>query len=63
MRRREIASKPDMKSCLGMLLILSAFVLVVGGGAAIWYLSDSVEFSRKDAKAPPPKAISAPKTH
>lgn len=49
-----------MKSCLGMLLILLAFVLVVGGGAAIWYLSDSAEFSRKDKQAPP-KAIPAPK--
>lgn len=61
MRRQEIASKPRMKSCLGMLLLLSAFVLVVGGGAAIWYLSDTVEFSRKDAKQPAPKAPAAPK--
>ncbi len=53
MRRYEIASKPDMKSCLGMLLILSALVLVVGGGAAIWYLSDTAEFSRKDKQVPP----------
>jgi flagellar basal body-associated protein FliL len=56
MRRREIASKPHMKSCLGMLLILSTFVLVVGGGAAIWYLSYSAEFSRKDAVLPPKAA-------
>jgi len=60
MRRDEIASNPDMKSCLGMLLILSAFVLVVGGGAAIWYLSDTAEFSRKD-KLAPPKAVPANK--
>jgi hypothetical protein len=45
-----------MKSCLGMLLILSTFVLVVGGGAAIWYLSYSAEFSRKDAVLPPKAA-------
>ena len=48
-----------MKSCLGMLLILLAFVLVVGGGAAIWYLSDSVEFTRKDKQAPPKAAPAA----
>ena len=52
MRRRETASKPGMKSCLGMLLLLLAFVLVVGGAAVIWYLSYSAEFSRKD-KLPP----------
>jgi hypothetical protein len=61
MRRREIVTKPRMKSCLGMLLILSAFVLVVGGGAAIWYLSDTAEFSRKDGKQIPPKAAPAPR--
>jgi hypothetical protein len=32
------------------LLIL---VAVIGSGAAIWYLSDTVEFSRKDAPAKP----------
>ena len=42
-----------MKSCFGMLLILLVFVLVVGGSAAIWYLGESVEFSRKDKQAPP----------
>jgi flagellar basal body-associated protein FliL len=61
MRRREIASKPRMKSCLGMLLILLAIVLLVGGGAAIWYLSDTAEFSRKDARQPAPKAAPAAK--
>ncbi len=50
-----------MKSCLGLLAILTVFVLVVGGGALIWYLSDTAEFARKGAgavdTAAPPKAI------
>lgn len=45
-----------MKSCLGILLIFFTFVAVVGGGALIWYLSNTAEFSRKSA---PPSA--APK--
>lgn len=48
-----------MKSCLGILLVLLALFLVVGGGAAIWYLSYSAEFSRKGA-ATPPKAAPVP---
>jgi len=60
MRRVETASKPGMKSCLGMLLILLALMLVVGGAAAIWHLSESAEFSRKGG-APPPKAIPVPR--
>jgi hypothetical protein len=51
-----------MKSCLGLLFTLSVFTFVVGGGALIWYLSHSAEFSRTDgspsaATANPPKAI------
>ncbi|MEO5916996.1 MAG: hypothetical protein ABIS50_22395 [Luteolibacter sp.] len=38
-----------MKSCLGILLVFFTFVAVVGGGALIWYLSNTAEFSRKDA--------------
>lgn len=60
MRRRGIASKPCMKSCLGLLIVLLAFVLVIGGGAAIWYLSETAEFSRKGG-APPPKAVPVPR--
>ncbi len=45
-----------MKSCLGLLFVILVFTVVVGGGALIWYLSNSAEFSRKDA---PPKAIPA----
>ena len=50
-----------MKSCLGLLLTLTVFTLVVGGGALIWYLSHTAEITRKDAPAasaaPPPKAV------
>ena len=42
-----------MKSCLGLLFTLLVFTIVVGGGALIWYLGHSAEFSRD---APPPKA-------
>ena len=43
-----------MKSCLGILIIFFTFVAVVGGGALIWYLSSTSEFSRKDAASPAP---------
>ena len=43
-----------MKSCLGMLLVLSTLVAVIGGGALIWYLSSTSEFSRKGAVTGPP---------
>ena len=47
-----------MKSCLGILIVFFTFVAVVGGGALIWYLSTTSEFSRKGAVAPAvPKAI------
>lgn len=36
----------DMKSCFGTLLVLLVFALVVGGGALLWYLSATAEFSR-----------------
>lgn len=36
-----------MKSCLGILLVFFTFVAVLGGGALIWYLSNTAEFSRK----------------
>ncbi|MCW1912460.1 hypothetical protein OJ996_02675 [Luteolibacter sp. GHJ8] len=42
-----------MKSCLGLLLTLLILVAVVGTGAAIWYLSGTAEFSRKEAPAAP----------
>ena len=49
-----------MKSCLGILIIFFTFVAVVGGGALIWYLSSSSEFSRKADTSPAaviPKAV------
>lgn len=50
-----------MKSCLGLLATLVLFTLVIGGGALIWYLSHTAEFSRQGqspaTSAAPPKAI------
>jgi len=43
-----------MKSCLGILLVFFTFVSVIGGGALIWYLSKTAEFSRKDAPSATP---------
>ena len=45
-----------MKSCLGILIIFFSFLAVVGGGAGIWYLSKTSEFTRiaPAAPAPPP---------
>lgn len=42
-----------MKSCLGILLVTLVCVAVVGGGALIWYMSGTSEFTRKSP--PPPK--------
>jgi hypothetical protein len=54
-----------MKSCLGVLLVFTTLVAVLGGGALIWYLSSTAEFSRTgtnpDAAVLPPKAPSIPK--
>ena len=52
-----------MKSCLGILLVFFTFVAVVGGGAFLWYISSSSEFSRTGAAstAPPKATIVAPK--
>ncbi|MEO7098190.1 MAG: hypothetical protein ABI162_02430 [Luteolibacter sp.] len=52
-----------MKSCLGLLFALLIFVAVIGGGALIWYLSTTAEFSRTavssaaNGKNAPPAAI------
>ncbi len=40
-----------MKSCFGLLIALLVLLAVLGSGAAIWYLSDTAEFSRKEAPA------------
>ena len=45
-----------MKSCLGLFFTLLVFTLVVGGGALIWYLSDTSEFSRTTSAAAQPAA-------
>jgi len=42
-----------MKSCLGLLITLLILIAVVGSGAALWYLSNTAEFSRKEAPAAP----------
>jgi len=40
-----------MKSFLGVLFTLVVLVAVIGGGAVLWYLSSTAEFSRKPAPA------------
>lgn len=52
-----------MKSCLGILIVFFTFVAVIGGGAFLWYLSSTAEFSRTgdDGKNPPKAIIVAPK--
>ncbi len=40
-----------MKSCLGMLLALLVLVAVLGTLAGVWYLSDTAEFTRREAPA------------
>ncbi len=40
-----------MKSCLGLLLTLLILIAVVGTGVALWYLSDTAEFSKKELNA------------
>jgi hypothetical protein len=45
-----------MKSCLGILIVFFTFVAVVGGGALIYYLSTTSEFSRKSPLASPAPA-------
>ncbi|MBC8126393.1 MAG: hypothetical protein H8M99_04500 [Gloeobacteraceae cyanobacterium ES-bin-144] len=42
-----------MKSCFGLLFILAVFTVILGGGALIWYLSDTAEFSRASTSARP----------
>ncbi len=53
-----------MKSCLGILLVFSSFVAVIGGAAFIWYLSNTAEFSRKDlpGMSAPKAAVPIPQT-
>lgn len=40
-----------MKSCLGLIFVLLILIAVVGGGALLWYLSHTTEFSRSDRPA------------
>jgi flagellar basal body-associated protein FliL len=52
-----------MKSCLGILIVFFTLVAVVGGGAFLWYISSTSEFSRTgaDANNSPKATIVAPK--
>lgn len=52
-----------MKSCLGILIVFFTFVAVLGGGAFLWYVSSTSDFSRTgaDTKNPPKAIIVAPK--
>ncbi len=46
-----------MKSCIGILIIFLTFVVIVGGGALVWYLSTSADITRKVVvPSLPPKA-------
>ena len=42
-----------MKSCFGMLIAILVLVAVIGSAAGIWYLSNTSEFSRKEAVTAP----------
>lgn len=37
-----------MRSCFGLLIVIFAFTLVIGGGGLIYFLSYTAEFSRTD---------------
>lgn len=52
-----------MKSCLGLIIALIVFVAVIGGGALIWYLSSTAEFSRGKAVDPPTAIPTAVPVH
>jgi hypothetical protein len=42
----------DMKqSCFGMILTVIILITVLSSGIAIWHLSDTAEFSRKEVPA------------
>ncbi|WP_265594118.1 hypothetical protein [Haloferula sp. BvORR071] len=42
-----------MKSCFGLLLTMLILIAVIGTGATIWYLSNTAEFTKKEAPARP----------
>lgn len=42
-----------MKSCLALLFTFLILIAVIGTGAAIYYLSSTAEFSKKEAPARP----------
>jgi hypothetical protein len=48
-----------MKSCLGSLLLLFALIALLATGGTIWYLSNTVKFTRKD-QAAAPAAVAQP---
>jgi hypothetical protein len=49
-----------MKSCLGSLLLLFALIALLATGGTIWYLSNTVKFTRKDQPAETPAAAAQP---
>lgn len=42
-----------MKSCFGMLIAIILLLAVIGTAAGIWYLSETAEFSHKEALITP----------
>lgn len=60
---RLAATIPRVKSCLSLLFVLLVLTVVVGTAGALFYLSYTTEFSRKDkaaTSATPPAATPAP---
>jgi uncharacterized membrane protein (DUF4010 family) len=39
--------------CFSLLLLLIAFVAIIGGGAVLWYLSDTAEFAKTETASQP----------
>ena len=48
---------PPMKFFLGSIFTLLVFTVVIGGGALIWYLSETTEVSRNEAMPATPNAM------
>lgn len=49
---------PSMKFFFGAIFTLLVFTVVIGGGALIWYLSQTTELSRNEAMPTTSKPIS-----
>lgn len=43
----------NLNGCFSMLLLLIAFIAIMGGGAVLWYLSDTAEFAKTESVSRP----------